>query len=112
MTPPAVSHVHHSAPIAMPAARSRATAAGIARLLDVHVCAQVRLLVDSIIRCRAATAAFYAAPITPGDGAGWLAAVFPALTLVILRARQDPDDRLDGSIFDTATHVLGAASLS
>jgi exopolysaccharide biosynthesis polyprenyl glycosylphosphotransferase len=112
MTPPAVSHVHRSAPIALPAARSRAMAAGIARLLDVHVWSQVRLLIDAIMLCLAATAAFYAAPITPGGGAGWLAAVFPALTLGILRARQDPDDRLGGSILDTATHVLGAASLS
>src|ERR1700757_4041118 len=112
MTPPPVSHVHPSAPLALPAPRPRAMAAGIARLLDVHVWSQVRLLVDSIILCLAATAAFYAAPITPGDGAGWLAAVFPALTLVILRARQDPDERLETSVLDNAGHVLGATSLS
>ncbi|HZE04630.1 MAG TPA: hypothetical protein VE127_05355, partial [Solirubrobacteraceae bacterium] len=62
--------------------------------------------------CLAATAAFYAAPLPDSDRAGWLAAVFPALTIAILRARQDPDERLDASILDTATHVIGAVSLS
>ncbi len=111
MTPPAASHAHRSATIGLPIARSRAIATGTARLLDVRVWSQVRLLLDAIMLCLAATAAFYAAPI-PSGGAGWLAAVFPALTLAILRARQDPDERLDTSVLDTATHVLGATSLS
>jgi exopolysaccharide biosynthesis polyprenyl glycosylphosphotransferase len=112
MTPPAASHAQGSATIGLSGARSRAIATGIARLLDVRVWSQVRLLLDATVLCLAATAAFYAAPIPPGSGAGWLAAVFPALTLVILRTRQDPDERLDTSVLDTATHVLGAASLS
>ncbi len=112
MTPPAASHAHTSATIGLPIARSRAIATGIARLLDVRVWSQVRLLLDAVMLCLAATAAFYAAPISDGGGAGWLAAVFPALTLAILRARQDPDERLDTSVLDTATHVLGATSLS
>jgi exopolysaccharide biosynthesis polyprenyl glycosylphosphotransferase len=112
MTPPAASHAHGSATIGLPVERSRAVATGIARLLDARVWSQVRLLLDAVMLCLAATAAFYASPISDGDGAGWLAAVFPALTLAILRARQDPDERLDTSVLDTATHVLGAASLS
>jgi exopolysaccharide biosynthesis polyprenyl glycosylphosphotransferase len=112
MTPPAASHAQGSATIGLPVARSRAIASGIARLLDVRVWSQVRLLLDAIMLSLAATAAFYAAPIPDGGGAGWLAAVFPALTLVILRARQDPDERLETSVLDTAGHVLGATSLS
>jgi exopolysaccharide biosynthesis polyprenyl glycosylphosphotransferase len=112
MTPPVASHAHSSGAVRVPLARSAALAAGVAHLVDPRAWSQVRLLVDAVILCLAATAAFYAAPISSGNGSGWLAAVFPGLTLVILRARQDPDDRLDTSVLDTATHVLGAASLS
>jgi exopolysaccharide biosynthesis polyprenyl glycosylphosphotransferase len=112
MTPPAASHVERAESIHLPLARSEAIAAGIGRLLDGRVWSQARLLVDAIVLCLAATAAFYAAPIPRWGGAGWLAAVFPALTLVILRARQDPDERLDGTVLDTVGHALGAASLS
>jgi exopolysaccharide biosynthesis polyprenyl glycosylphosphotransferase len=111
MTPSAASHADRAG-IGLPIARSRAVATGVARLLDVRVWSQVRLLLDAIVLCLAATAAFYAAPIQSGGVAGWLAAAFPALTLVILRTRQDPDERLDTSQLDTATHVLGAISLS
>ena len=112
MTPPVASHAHSSEAIRLPLARSGLIATGIGRLLDGRVWSQVRLLVDAILLCLAATAAFYAAPIPQWGGAGWLAALFPALTLGILRARPDPDERLDASILDTVLHVLGAASLS
>ncbi len=112
MTPPAASHAHSTGSVRLPLTRPGALAVGVGRLVDPRVWSQVRLLVDAVILCLAATAAFYAAPIPSGNGSGWLAAVFPALTLVILRARQDPDDRLDTSVLDTATHVLSAASLS
>jgi FlaA1/EpsC-like NDP-sugar epimerase len=87
-------------------------AGAVSRLLDVRVWSQVRLLLDVTMLCLAATAAVYAAPIQPGDSAIWLAAVFPAVTLVILRARRDPDERLRAPTLDTAAHVLGATSLS
>ncbi|HKO27649.1 MAG TPA: exopolysaccharide biosynthesis polyprenyl glycosylphosphotransferase [Solirubrobacteraceae bacterium] len=112
MTPPAASHVHPAESLPLPLARSEALAAGVGRLLDGRVWSQARLLVDAIMLCLATTAAFYAAPIPEWGGAGWLAALFPAVTLVILRSRQDPDDRLDASVLDTASHVLAAASLS
>ncbi|MBV9605433.1 MAG: exopolysaccharide biosynthesis polyprenyl glycosylphosphotransferase [Solirubrobacterales bacterium] len=112
MTPPVASHAHAADSLHLPLARSELIAAGIGRLLDDRVWSQVRLLVDAIMLCLASTAAFYAAPMPRWGGAGWLAAVFPALTLSILRARQDPDERLRVSFLDTAAHVLGAASLS
>jgi exopolysaccharide biosynthesis polyprenyl glycosylphosphotransferase len=87
-------------------------AGAIARLLDERVWSQVRLLLDVTMLCFAATAAVYAAPIESERSAIWLAAVFPAMTLVILRARRDPDDRLRAPTLDTAAHVLGATSLS
>jgi exopolysaccharide biosynthesis polyprenyl glycosylphosphotransferase len=112
MTPPAASHAHTSGSIGLPLAPPGAVAAGIARLLDARVWSQVRLLVDALMLCLAATAAVYAAPIPRWGGAAWLAAVFPALTLMLLRSRDDPDERLAASTLDTATHVLGVASLS
>ena len=112
MTPPAASHAHGSSSVGLPIASSGLVAAGVARLLDARVWSRVRLLLDAALLCLAATAAFYAAPISSWGGAGWLAAVFPALTLVILRARPEPDERLDASALDTVGHVLGAASLS
>ena len=112
MTPHVASHAHSAESIQLPLARSELIATGIGRLLDGRVWAQARLLLDAIVLCLATTAAFYAAPLPRSGGAGWLAAVFPVLTLVILRARHDPDERLDPSTLDTAVHVLGAASLS
>lgn len=112
MTPQAASHVERAESIQLPIARSELLAAGVGRLLDGRIWSQARLLMDALVLCLAATAAFYAAPIPRWGGAGWLAAVFPALTLVILRARQDPDERLGGTVLDTAGHVIGAASLS
>ncbi len=111
MTPQAASHAQRAESIRLPLARSGLIAASVGRLLDGRVWSQACLLMDAVMLCLAATAAFYAAPITD-SGAGWLAAIFPALTLVILRARQDPDQRLHASVIDTAAHVLGAASLS
>jgi exopolysaccharide biosynthesis polyprenyl glycosylphosphotransferase len=112
MTPPAASQAHPAESLHLSLARSGAIATGVGRLLDWQVWAQTRLLVDAIMLCLAAMAAFYAAPSSRWGGAGWLAAVFPALTLMILRARQDPDERLGASVLDTAAYVLGAASLS
>jgi exopolysaccharide biosynthesis polyprenyl glycosylphosphotransferase len=112
VTPPAASQVQPSQPIALPLNRLGLVAGAIARLLDDRVWSQVRLLVDVTMLCLAATAAVYAAPIQSGRSAIWLAAVFPALTLVILRARRDPDERLRTPTLDTAAHVLGATSLS
>jgi exopolysaccharide biosynthesis polyprenyl glycosylphosphotransferase len=112
MTPHAASHAERSQPIALPLASSGVIAAWIARLLDAHVWSQVRLLLDALMLCLAATAAFYAAPIPRWGGAGWLAALFPAVTLGILRVRHDPDERLHPSVLDTGAHVLGATSLS
>jgi exopolysaccharide biosynthesis polyprenyl glycosylphosphotransferase len=72
----------------------------------------MRLLLDVAMLCLASTAALYAGPIPRTGDTHWLAAVFPPLTLAILRVRQDPDERLHTSFLDTAAHILGAASLS
>ncbi len=112
MRPEAASHAGHSGPLELTHALSRQIASAVARLLDVRIWSQIRLLVDVTMLCLASTAAFYAAPIQAGAGAGWLAAVFPVLSVLVLRARQDPDERLHSSPLDRVVHVLGATSLS
>jgi exopolysaccharide biosynthesis polyprenyl glycosylphosphotransferase len=112
MTPQARSHAEQSGAIGLSRPRSDSIAAATARLVDVRVWSQMRLLLDVIILGLAATAALYAGPIPDRGGAHWLAAAFPLLTLAILRARRDPGERLHASTLDTATHVLGAVSMS
>ncbi len=41
-----------------------------------------------------------------------MAAVFPLIAVIAMRARRAPDDRLNASILDTITNVLGIVSLS
>src|SRR5580704_217531 len=112
MTPPAALHAEQSPALGVSTARSDAVAAGIGRLLDGRMWAQVRLLVDLVVLCVASIAALYAGPIPDSGRAQWIAGVFPLLTLALLRLRRDPDARLHLSPLDTAAYVLGAVSLS
>ncbi len=112
MTPPAAAHVEQSSALGVARARSDSAAAAVARLLDGRVWSQIRLLVDLVVLCLASIAALYAGPIPDSGRAQWVAGVFPLLTLVLLRVRRDPDERLHGSPLDTTAHVLGAVSLS
>jgi exopolysaccharide biosynthesis polyprenyl glycosylphosphotransferase len=111
MRPEAASHASQSRPLQLAHAISQPLARAVGRLLDVQLWSQMRLLVDVTMLCLASMAAFYAAPIHAA-GDGWLAAAFPVLTVVVLRARRDPDERLHASPLDTVAHVLGATSLS
>ena len=112
MTPHAASHAEQSRSLGVHRARSDSTASAIARLLDVRVWSQMRLLVDAVVLCLASIAALYAGPIPDSGRSQWIAGVFPLLTLVLLRARRDPDERLHVSPLDTAAYVLGVVSLS
>jgi exopolysaccharide biosynthesis polyprenyl glycosylphosphotransferase len=60
----------------------------------------------------ASSAALFAAPIPGSGGTRWLSVGFPLLTLAILHARRNPDDRLRASAIDTASHVLGSTALA
>ncbi len=83
------------------------------RLLDRRDWRRLRLLIDAIVLYLAASLALV------GEGGSgtptstrWLTAAFPVLVIVIIRARRAPDDRLNASILDTITNVLGVVSLS
>jgi exopolysaccharide biosynthesis polyprenyl glycosylphosphotransferase len=112
LPPAAATPVDQSAAIPLPRPAGEFVTGGIARLLDARNWWRVCLLLDVVVLYLASSAALFAAP-APGDPASrWLAAAFPLLTLVILRARRSPDDRLNGSLIDTGAYVLGAVSLA
>jgi exopolysaccharide biosynthesis polyprenyl glycosylphosphotransferase len=114
MTPPqaAASPVDQPAAIALSRPAGDLVTGGIARLLDARNWWQVCLLLDVVVLSLAASAALFAAPALGDPASRWLAAVFPLLTLVILRARRSPDERLNGSLLDTGAYVLGVVSLA
>jgi exopolysaccharide biosynthesis polyprenyl glycosylphosphotransferase len=110
--PPAATHVEPPARIALAPARRDFAAGLVGRLLDERPWLQIRLLVDAVVLCLASSAALFLAPIPDGSATRWLALSFPLLTLAVLHARRNPDDRLRASSLDTATHVLGSVSLA
>jgi exopolysaccharide biosynthesis polyprenyl glycosylphosphotransferase len=113
MTPPpaAATPVDQSAAIVLPQA-GELVAGGVARVLDARNWWRVCLLLDIVVLYLASSAALFAAPALGDPASRWLAAVFPLLTLVILRARRSPDERLNASLLDTGAYVLGAVSLA
>ena len=85
----------------------------LGRLLGARAWSRLRFLVDVIVLYLAASAALFAA--TPAHGTASshvLAAGFPLLVLVFLHTRRGSDDRLYGSLLDTAANVLGIVSIS
>jgi exopolysaccharide biosynthesis polyprenyl glycosylphosphotransferase len=110
--PPAASHADQTPSVALGRSTRDVLAGAIGHLLDARSWSQMRLLVDIIVLYLAASAALFAAPAITSRGAGWLAAAFPLLTVLILRTRRSPDDRLQGSPLDTVSHVVGVVSLS
>ena len=73
---------------------------------------RLRLLVDVVVLYLASSAALFAAPDADGSLSRWLAAAFPLVCLGLLHARSGPDDRLHGSVLDSAAFVMGMVSLA
>jgi len=109
---PAATHADRTGTIALGRPGGDFVAKGIARLLDPHNWSQVRLLLDVLVLYLASSAALFAAPLTGGSVNRWLAATFPPLTLIILRTRRGPDERLQASGLDTGAHVLAVVSIA
>ena len=113
MTPPPVaSHAAPPATISLRAGRPELIGRAVARVLDARTWSRLRLLVDVVVLYLAASAALFAAPVMGDSVNRWLAATFPLITLAIVHARRNPDERLHASVLDTITHVLGAVSLA
>ncbi|HUO75027.1 MAG TPA: sugar transferase [Solirubrobacteraceae bacterium] len=70
-------------------------------------------MVDVVVLYLAASAALFANGSKESSATDHLlAAAFPLVVLAILHVRRDPDERLNGSMLDTAANVLGVVSLS
>ena len=81
-------------------------------LLGARNGSRIRFLVDVVVLYLAASVALFAdAPAHTAASSRVLAAGFPPLVLMFLYLRRSPDDRLDGSLLDTAVNVLGVVSI-
>ncbi len=115
MTPPAAgAHAAESnTAFARDRRGDRLLASLFGRALEPRAWTQMRLLVDFVVLYLAAGAALLTPSSIQVVAANlWLAAIFPLIVLALMHARRAPDERLQGSIVDTTTHVLGAVSLS
>jgi exopolysaccharide biosynthesis polyprenyl glycosylphosphotransferase len=114
MTPPtAATQAAQTGALNLRPARLRFVPSPVARVLSARAWSRLRFLVDVVVLYLASSAALFAdAPLRNGGGNQLVAATFPLLVLAIVHARQAPDDRLYGSLLDTAANVLGVVSLS
>jgi exopolysaccharide biosynthesis polyprenyl glycosylphosphotransferase len=110
--PPAGSHAEQPSEFSLAPAPSEVLAGALSHLVDGAAWTQLRVVVEVVVLYLSSTAALFAAPVAQSGSGHWLAATFPILTLAVLHARRDPDERLSGSLVDTGTHVLGVVSLS
>jgi hypothetical protein len=113
MTPPhAASHAAQPRTLPLrPVPLELGTTVG--RVLEGRAWSRLRFLVDVIVLYLAASAALFAATSARATAANHvLAAGFPLLVLTFLHTRRGPDDRLYGSLLDTAANVLGIVSIS
>ena len=82
------------------------------RVLDSRVWARVRLVADAAMLCLASSAAILASGSAAAQSNRWLAAAFPLVTLALICAGRNPEERLHASALDAAAHVLGVISLA
>jgi exopolysaccharide biosynthesis polyprenyl glycosylphosphotransferase len=110
--PPAATHAAHTRTLPLrPVPLEFGNALG--RLLGARSWSRLRFLVDVLVLYLAASAALFAeAPKDATVSNHVLVAGFPLLVLTFLHARRSPDDRLYGSLLDTAVNVLGVVSIS
>ncbi|HYB27428.1 MAG TPA: sugar transferase [Solirubrobacteraceae bacterium] len=110
--PPAATHAAQPTSLSAP---SRTLGRDLAGLLTAHIVeprmwARTRFLVDLLMLTLAASAAVFAAPDLHTGPNRLLAAVFPLVAIVSLHARRNRDERLQTSILDTGTVMIGAVS--
>ena len=110
--PPAATHAAQPRTLTRWPARVNPVAGSAARLLGYRW-SRIRFLVDVVVLYLAASAALFANGSKESSATDHLlAAAFPLVVLAILHVRRDPDERLNGSMLDTAANVLGVVSLS
>jgi exopolysaccharide biosynthesis polyprenyl glycosylphosphotransferase len=83
-----------------------------ARIFDCRRWARVHLVAEAVMLCAAASIALLVYGSAADRADRWLAAVFPAVTLGLLCAFRDTDERLRLSALDAVAHLLGVISVS
>lgn len=84
-----------------------------ARLMDSRQWGRTQLLLDIVVLYVASSFALFAdTPVRIVTSNRWLAALFPLVLVGMMRARRSPDERLNVSILETVTYVLGVVSLA
>jgi exopolysaccharide biosynthesis polyprenyl glycosylphosphotransferase len=111
MTPPPAA-THAAQRIAFAPSENQFATSALARVLGVRAWPRIRFLADAIVLCLASVAALFVAPLAGSRENTLLALAFPMITLVIIQARHNPDQRLFASVFDIGAHVLGVVSLA
>src|SRR5947209_20267853 len=111
--PPAATHAAESGALSLRPVEAKFVASSMGRMLGARTWGRLRFLVDVVVLYLASSAALFADGSILNDATNHiLAAGFPLLVLGTLYARRGPDERLYGSLLDTATHVLGVVSLA
>jgi exopolysaccharide biosynthesis polyprenyl glycosylphosphotransferase len=113
MTPPtAAPQVAQAGPLSPPSQTLARDVLSVllAHVIEPRVWARTRFLVDLLMLTLAASAAVFAAPDLRTGPNRWLAALFPLVAVLTLHAGRRGHERLQASILDTATGVIGAVS--
>jgi exopolysaccharide biosynthesis polyprenyl glycosylphosphotransferase len=96
-----------------PRARQRLARRICTRMLNEHQWARVQVINDIFVLSLASSIALFAdSPVHAVAFDRWLAALFPVLVLVMLRARRSPADRLKATVLETVSWVMGVVSLA
>ncbi len=83
------------------------------RVLDPREWARLRLLIDVIVLCLAASLALFAdSSVSTITSNRWLALSFPLVVVAMMHARRSPEDRFNASLLETFGNVLGVVSLA
>ncbi len=114
MTPPpaATQAAHGSLTFAPSRTTTHRHAAAFARWLDQRSWSRVRLAVDAIVLYLATAATLFASPVQNTSANRWLAVCFPLIAIAVIHLRPGADQRMNGSVVDTLSHVLGMISLT
>jgi exopolysaccharide biosynthesis polyprenyl glycosylphosphotransferase len=112
--PQAVDQVAtHGSVIVTRPPRSKSVARVCRGLLDARQWNRVKLLTDLIVLYLASSLALFVDPSVRAVASNrWLAATFPIVVAAMMRARRQPDERMNVSLLDTFIHVLGVVSLA
>jgi exopolysaccharide biosynthesis polyprenyl glycosylphosphotransferase len=110
--PPAATHAVQSGPLALRTVQPNIVSSSVARVISARAWGRLRFLVDVVVLYLASSAALFAdGALRDVNSNHILAATFPLIVIATLYIR-GPDERIYGSLLDTATRIIGVVSLA